>query len=109
VFAFRQGRRLLERESNLRDLALDEEVEIDLGPSTDVQVEATGTGRSHRIEISNARAATIAFELKLKLPDGVRVVDAKPAAGTKNGRPIFTLSIPAHSIGVVSYRTSSSP
>jgi hypothetical protein len=109
VFAFRQGRRLLERESNLRDLALDEEVEIDLGPSTDVQVEATGTGRSHRIEISNARAATIAFELKLKLPDGVRVVDAKPAAGTKNGRPIFTLSIPAHSIGVVGYRTSSSP
>ena len=109
VFAYRQGRRLLERESNLRDLARDEEVEIDLGPSSDVQVGATSIGRSHRIEISNARAAAIAFELKLRLPDGVRLADANPAPGTKNGRPIFTLHIPARSVGVVSYRTSSSP
>jgi hypothetical protein len=109
VFAYRQGRRLLERESNLRDLARDEEVEIDLGPSSDVQVGATSIGRSHRIEISNARAAAIAFELKLRLPDGVRLTDANPAPGTKNGRPIFTLHIPARSVGVVSYRTSSSP
>ncbi len=109
VFALSQGRRLLERESNLRDLARDEEVEIDLGPSSDVQVEATSTGRSHRIEVSNARAAAIAFELKLRLPDGVRVADANPTPGTQNGRPIFTLNIPARSVGVVSYRTSSSP
>ncbi len=109
VFAYRQGRRLLERESNLRDLARDEEVEIDLGPSSDVQVGATSTGRSHRIEISNARASAVAFELKLRLPDGVRLADANPAPGTKNGRPIFTLHIPAGSVGVVSYRTASSP
>jgi hypothetical protein len=109
VFAYRQGRRLLERESNLRDLARDEEVEIDLGPSSDVQVGARSTGRSHRIEVSNARAAAIAFELKLRLPDGVRLTDANPAPETKNGGPIFTLHIPAHSVGVVSYRTSSSP
>ena len=109
VFAYHQGRRLLERETNLRDLARDEEVEIDLGPSSDVQVGATSTGRRHRIEISNARAAGIAFELKLRLPDGVRLADAKPAPGTKNGRPIFTLHIPARSVGVVSYRTSGQP
>jgi hypothetical protein len=109
VFAYRQGRRLLERESNLRDLARDEQVEIDLGPSSDVQVGATSTGRRHRIEISNARAAAIAFELKLRLPDGMRLADANPAPGTKNGRPIFTLHIPPRSVGVVSYRTSSSP
>lgn len=106
VFGIHQGRRLLEHESSLRDLALNEEVEIDLGTSPDVQVEASGTGRSHRIEISNARTSTIAFEVKLTLPDGIRVVDAKPTPGTKNGRPLFTLSIPAHSIGVVTYRTS---
>jgi hypothetical protein len=109
VFAHRQGRRLLERESNLRDLARDEEVEIDLGPSSDVQVGAMSTGRSHRIEISNARAAAIAFELKLRLPDGVRLADANPAPETKNGRPIFTLNIAPRSVGVVSYRTSRSP
>jgi hypothetical protein len=109
VFAYSQGRRLLERESNLRDLARDEPVEIDLGTSSEVEVEASGTGRSHRIEISNARAAAIAFELELRLPDGVRVADGRPTPGTKNGRPIFRLDIPARSTGVVSYRTSSSP
>ena len=109
VFSYHEGRRLLERESKLRDLALNEEVEIDLGPSPDVQVESTSIGRAQRIEISNARAAPIAFELRLRLPDGARIADATPAAGSKNGRPMFSLSIPAHSIGVVRYRTSSSP
>jgi hypothetical protein len=109
VFGMHQGSRLLERETRLRDLAVGEEVEIDLGPSSDVQVETTGRGRSHRVEISNARAAAIAFEVRLRLPDGIRVVDARPAPGRKNGRPIFALTIPAHSTGVVTYRTSGSP
>ncbi len=108
VFAVHQGRRLLEHESKLRDLAVDEEVEIDLGPSPDVQVEATRTGHSHRIEISNARAAAIAFELKLRLPEGMRIVDATPSMRTKNGRPIVALTIAAHSVAVVRYRTSGS-
>jgi hypothetical protein len=108
VFAVHQGRRLLEQESNLRDLAVDEEVEIDLGPSPDIQVAATRTGHSHRIEISNARAAAIQFELKLRLPQGLRIVDATPSMGTKNGRPIVTLTIAAHSVAVVRYRTSGS-
>ncbi|HEY3851267.1 MAG TPA: hypothetical protein VGL87_09870 [Steroidobacteraceae bacterium] len=109
VFAVHQGRPLLEHESNLRDLAVDQEVEIDLGPSSDVQVAATRTGHSHRIEISNARAAAIAFELRLRLPEGMRIVDAAPSMGTKNGRPIFNLTIAAHSVAVVRYRTSGSP
>jgi hypothetical protein len=108
VFAVHQGRHLLEQESNLRDLAVDEEVEIDLGPSPDIQVAATRTGHSHRIEISNARAAAIQFELKLRLPQGLRIVDATPSMGTKNGRPIVTLTIAAHSVAVVRYRTSGS-
>jgi hypothetical protein len=108
IFAIHQGRRLLEHESNLRDLAINEEAEIDLGPSPDVQVKATGTGRSHRVEISNARSVPIGFELKLRLPEGLRIVDAAPSMGTKNGRPIVTLTIAAHSVAVVRYRTSGS-
>jgi hypothetical protein len=109
IFAIHQGRRLLEHESNLRDLAINEEAEIDLGPSPDVQVKATGTGRSHRVEISNARAVPIGFELKLRLPEGLRIVDAAPFMGTKNGRPIFNLKIAAHAVAVVRYRTSGPP
>lgn len=109
VFAAHQGRRLLEHESNLRDLAVDEDVEIDLGPSPDVQVALTRTGRSHRIDISNARASAVEFELKLVLPERLRILDTTPPVGTKDGRPIFALRIPAHSAAVVRYRTSGSP
>jgi hypothetical protein len=109
IFAVRQGRRLLEHESNLRDLAINEEAEMDLGPSPDVQVEATGTGRSHRVEISNARAAPIRFELELRLRDGARVVDANRKVETKNGRPIFRLTLRPHTTAVVRYQTAGSP
>ena len=38
VFGFHDGARLLEHESGVRDTAVNEEVEIDMGPSADVQV-----------------------------------------------------------------------
>jgi hypothetical protein len=109
IFAIRQGRHLLVHESSLRDLAVNEEVEIGLGPSPDVRVDATGTGRSHRVEISNARAAPIGFELKLRLRDGAHIVDANRKVETKDGRPIFRLTLPPHSTAVVRYQTAVSP
>jgi hypothetical protein len=109
VFAIRQGRLLLEHESNLRDLAINEEVEIDLGPSPDVQVETTGTGHSHRVEISNARASPIQFELKLRLREGARIVDANRKVETKNGRPIIRLTLPPNTTAWVRYETAGSP
>jgi len=93
----------------LRDLAINEEVEIDLGPSPDVQVETTGTGHSHRVEISNARASPIQFELKLRLRDGARIVDANRKVDTKNGRPIFRLTLPPNTTALVRYETAGSP
>src|SRR5258707_1552058 len=52
VFAMRDGGTLLQHESNLRDLAVDEEVEIDMGESSDVQV----ISKKDRVDVSNARA-----------------------------------------------------
>src|SRR5205814_353525 len=96
VFAARDGGTLLLHESTVRDLAVDEEVEIDMGESSDVQVasekeKATiDTARAgtlplipgamqrrsapldavNRVDVSNARAADIHFELRLRLPEG---------------------------------------
>lgn len=109
VFAVHQGRRLLESESNLRDLAVDEDVEIDLGQSPDVQVAANRTGSSHRVEISNARASAIEFELKLRLSDGVRIVGANRKVATKDGRPIFRLTVPPQTTALVQYQTVGAP
>jgi hypothetical protein len=121
VFGAYNGDRLLEKESGLRDTAVDEEVEIDAGESPDVQVsgdvEETRVDSPHakllplvpgvtlrsvkvddvlRVEVSNAHAAAIDFELRLSLPDGVRIVRADHPLGTKNGRPIFRFKVPGN-------------
>ena len=101
VFADRGGEKLLQHESAMHDLAVDEEVEINLGDSPAVEV----TARKDRVEISNARATEIHFELRLQLPEGGRVVHADHPVGTKNGRPIFRLTIPAGESATLKYQT----
>jgi hypothetical protein len=130
VFGSHQGERLLEHESGLRDIAVDEEVEIDAGFSADVQV-AVVKEQTHvdpvqpkmlplvpglslrsvkmddieRVEISNALATGIQFELTLQLPEGGRVVRADHPLGAKNGRPRFRLKVPGNQTVTVRYQT----
>jgi hypothetical protein len=130
VFASYAGDRLLEHNSGLRDTAVDEQLEIDMGESFDVQVlvthEKTSIDSAHpkvlplvpgvslrsgkiddvqRVEVSNARAAGIDFELRLALPEGARIVRADHAVGTKNGRPIFRFKVPANQMVTVRFQT----
>ncbi len=96
VFVRHDGQRLLVRESKLRDLAVDEDLEIDLGSSADVQVAVAREQLNLRVQISNARAAPIQVELPVTLEDGAQVIRADPPLSRKNGRPIFKLTVPAH-------------
>jgi hypothetical protein len=130
VFADRDGQKILLHESGMRDLAVDEEVEIDLGESADVQVamqrekstidpariqnlplvpgvvlRSAQVDDVNRVEISNARAAAIPFELRLQLPEGGRIVRADHPLGSKHGRPIFRLTIPANQSVTVRFQT----
>jgi hypothetical protein len=130
VFTAYNGERLLEHESGLRDIAVDEDVEIDMGESSDVQVsmthEETDIDSPHvqllplvpgvvlrsakvdevqRVEVSNARAAEIDFELRLSLPGGACIVRADHPLGTKNGRPIFRFKVPANQTVTVRFQT----
>jgi hypothetical protein len=130
VFGSYNGEQLLEHESELRDIAVDEEVEIDLGESPDVQVsgevEDTHIDSAHakmlplvpgvslrsvkvdnvqRVEVSNARTAGIDFELRLRIPEGARVVRADHPLGTKNGRPSFRFKVPANQSVTVRFQT----
>jgi hypothetical protein len=129
IFAPYNAERLLQHESGLRDIAVDEEVEIDAGESPDVQVaidvEEThaDSGRAKllplvpgvalrsikvdevlRVQVSNARAAGIDFELRLSLPGGARIVRADHAVGSKNGRPIFRFKVPANQTVTVRFQ-----
>jgi hypothetical protein len=114
VFATSSGEKLLLHESDIQDRAVDEEVEIDLGDSPDVQVTvkkeaATGPARIQaravRVDITNARPAEVDFELRLQLRAGGRVVHADHPVGAKNGRPLFRLIIPANGSVTVRYQT----
>jgi hypothetical protein len=105
VFTTHRGERLLEHESGMRDLAVDEEVEINMGESPDIRVESTQVKEVTQVDISNARAEPVEFELRLQLPAGARVARADHPVGTKNGRPIFRLTIPANETLTVHYRT----
>jgi hypothetical protein len=130
AFAPYKGERLLQHESALRDIAVDEEVEFDLGESADVQVtgeaEQTRVDSAHakllplvpgvalrsvkvddvlRVEVSNARPAGIDFELRLTLPEGARIVRADHPIGTKNGRPIFRFKVPSNQTVAVRFQT----
>ncbi|HEY6457121.1 MAG TPA: hypothetical protein VIY90_17740 [Steroidobacteraceae bacterium] len=134
VFAARGGARLLLHQDYVRDLAVNEEVEIALGSSSDVQVrcvsEQTSVDRGRartipllpgvvslrrtslnsvrRIEVSNARSAAIDFELVVRLADGARIIRADRPLGTRNGRPVFRLKVPAHHIVTVRFQSQRS-
>jgi hypothetical protein len=105
VFAARAGESLLLHESALRDLAVDEELEITVGEAPDVEVATSWADPVNRVDISNAGAAAVRFELRLQIPEGERVVHADHPVGAKNGRPIFRLTLPAHETVTLRYQT----
>ncbi len=134
VFGAHQGGPLLLNEAGMRDLALNEQVEIDMGRSSDVQVrtvldavsiDPAGTstipylpGRSalrfsevdsaRRVEMSNAHDEAIDFELVLQFEDGIQVIRADHPMETKNGRPMFRIVIAAHATAAVRFQTGRS-
>jgi hypothetical protein len=105
VFARHGAENLLQHESGMRDLAVDEEVEIDMGDTPDVRVTRVKEQAGFLVGISNARATEIQFELRLRLPEGGRVVGADHPLGSKNGRPILRLTIPANQTATLRYQT----
>jgi hypothetical protein len=112
VFATRAGEKILRHESGIGDLAVDEEVELNMGDIPDIRVtlvkEKAAETDASRVDISNARATEIQFELRLRLAAGARIVHADHELGSKNGRPLFRLTIPANDTVTVRYQTQRS-
>jgi hypothetical protein len=106
VFSEVDGARLLLQEAGMHDLAVDEEVEIDLGSSADVEVKAVKEHENNRVEVSNARSSDIQFELRLRLAAGARIVRVDHPLASKNGRPIFRFTVPAGTTSSVRYQVA---
>ena len=92
------GSRLLVGEGSVGDYAEGEEVEIQVGASTQVtlQVTAGARGKSQVLTASNANPYPVRIEVSLYWPDGKRV-RASQRLGTRDGRPVWAVEIPANS------------
>ena len=123
---------LLLKEAPVRDTTLDQEVEFELGESADVRLSATTENRSRidlpdepelplvpgiwlkrfaqlsvvsRIDFTNAKDVPVVVEVALNLDDDERVVKATVVPKFRNGRPTFTVAIPANGTTSIRYQT----
>jgi hypothetical protein len=105
VFASRGSIELLESESDVRDTAVGEVVEMSMGESPDVEFNAWRTSDQHHVDVTNARERAVELEVRLHLGDGVRLVKANLRSAKRNGQPMFRLQLPARSSVSLSYET----
>ena len=131
TFYERDGVPLLVHEAPLRDITLDEEVEIEAGEAPDVRVTSVIEGRrvdsatmkklplipgavhmrsrevdvTNRVDITNARNQPALVELRLSLEGGTQLVRADHAPFVHNGQQTFRLTIPAQGSASVHYQT----
>ncbi|MBS0421983.1 MAG: hypothetical protein JSR66_30025 [Proteobacteria bacterium] len=118
---------LLLDETPLRDIAVNEDIELGLGTSTDVQVESVhektsaytrpallrGVARFksglidgvNRVEIHNARNSEIHFELRLQLDEDEQLIAADAPLTERNGRPLFAFVVPPGRTVTIRYQT----
>ena len=125
-------RRLLAGETNLRDLAINEETELRFSGGAAVQsrqtretVEITprptlpfvpgkagrkGASISEvtRVEITNAQPYAVQVEVRVYVFSGQEIVKADHPVAQKNGQPIFRLTVPANSDATIRYQTQAS-
>lgn len=108
LFQTRGSEPLLIHQSGLRDLAVGEDVELDAGPSADVNWRAVRAGDSRTVDITNTRATPIDFELAVGLAPGARVIRADRPVGSKNGRPLFRINVPGQSTVTLHFELTAS-
>ncbi len=126
VFDPATGPDLLVGQAGLRDTAVDEDVELEMGLMPDVQVRQTKLSYKAKtpdtlpltrrlalarlrgdtveeVEITSARAEPTPFELRLQTHGQLKVTAADQPMAMKDGRPIFRLTIPANGTVKVRY------
>ncbi|HEY0013620.1 MAG TPA: hypothetical protein VGB79_12310 [Allosphingosinicella sp.] len=109
LYALRDGRPILLAEGAIGDLAVGQEVEIDFGEAPGIAVELreigrVGRGRTARYEVvvTSDRSEPVEVEVDLAM-EGLR---ADGAVGRRNGRPLWTVTVPAHGTSSLRFRAN---
>ena len=104
-FAVRANSPLLLNETSVRDIATDEEVEFDVGGSSDLHVSCVRDREMSRIEIHNARSSAANLELSLRVPDDDELVAADHQPLKRNGKLVFKIRVEAGGSSTIRYHT----
>jgi hypothetical protein len=126
------AQRLLAGQTNLRDLAINEETELrfpggaavqarqviearDIAPGKPLSFlpgkgdrKGASISQVSRIEISNAKPYAVQVEMRVYVFSGQEIVKADHPVAQKNGQPIFRLIVPANSDATIRYQTQAS-
>ena len=119
------GRAMVVGQPGIRDLAENEKVELALGTAPDITITRTVLQTSRggaepaiaadllaryrkgvqvqRVELANATAEPVSFELKLQTWGAQRVTAHDRAMGRQDGQPIFVISLPANDTVTLHY------
>jgi hypothetical protein len=111
LFVSRDARPLLVGQASLRDRAVGEDVEIELGPAPGVftrlvQLARTENARDYELTVTNDAPRPIAFEGEF-LSEGLDL-DADVPLGRRNGMALWTVTVPANGTAILRYRVTAS-
>lgn len=103
------GRPILIGEGSVADRAVGEDVEIVVGeaPGVTSRIEAEDDGRNwqdHILTVTNDSAAPISYEAEFQIEEG-RNLRPHGRLARRNGRPLWTVTIPANGTATLRYRT----
>jgi hypothetical protein len=107
VFETVDGRPMLAGEPRLADIAIGQDVELEVGESSDVTYTLKRLGRPndespwkhaqrYELELANARPSPAAVEVELRVFGDHRLVKPSRRLGVKNGRNLWRAEVPAN-------------
>jgi len=105
VFARRGARPILLGEGSIADLAVNEDVEIPFGEAPGVRAKLTSTGKDRfQLLVTNDSPQPIRHEAELFAGEARLTADQR--LGRRNGRPLWTVDVPANGSRTLTYRVA---
>lgn len=110
LFMAGETRPILVGQGNMRDRAVGEDVEIGLGPATGVRTALTlvsrgQNARDYELVVTNDRDRPVRFEGEFMMGARRNLVPGATLS-TRNGRPLWTVDIPANGSATLRYRVA---
>jgi hypothetical protein len=107
-------RPILAGQGSIRDRAIGEDVEIMVGEATGVLValafddETDEEGENYILTVSNDRAAPVRFEAEFEVDEEEAVIPRRRLR-SRNGMPLWTVTVPANGTASLRYRVDDRP